>query len=368
MVGSLLPTHATEFEKRLADACDFHQDVDGSILEISRAKLITRPPRFLPWLIEEYGLGELTPYVQNLYDLIDRGLSWQRLRGSLAAIELGLEWLGITARFTPAWTGRAWWNAFQLEFDRLPERTLLEAIEAIVRLSKSLRSDFRRGVSGYDVQALEGNMSRLDNSMLEYESGVRITAGGTLFSFGRTTEINHILEEEEGKLIGNWMDDGDEELSWNLIDYPWDMANFPWCSVKKHERDILMAEWFSNRTLYLGLRDTQNAVIGYRRCYAVQPVEQALDGVYNHSGNRFKPSKTGTMLFLAARTDFKDVEDKQAASVSLLIHGSLEEQTPPGKLWLKLDELSGGVEIFKTPINIPLRADVREQFKILLRF
>ncbi|WP_273721110.1 phage tail protein [Bartonella sp. ML71XJBT] len=368
MVGSLLPTNATEFEKRLADVCDFHQDVDGSVLGISRSKLITRPPRFLPWLIEEYGLGELTPYVPNLYDLIDQGLQWQRIRGSLAAIEMGLRWLEVSARFQPAWTGRAWWNSFQLYFDHLPERTQLEAIEAITDLSKSLRSDFRRGTYGYDVQAVEGNMSRLDDSMLEYESGIHLTAGGTLFSFGRTTEIECVLTREEGRLIGNWIDDGDEELSWNQIDYPWDMANFPWCSVKKHERDILMAEWFSNRALYLVLRDTQDGVIGFRRCYAVAPVEQALEGIYSHCGNRFNPSPTGTLLFLAARTDFRDVENKQAASVSLLVHGSVAEQPPPGKLWCDEGELNGGVEILKTPINIPLRADVREQFKILLRF
>ncbi|WP_273724381.1 phage tail protein [Bartonella sp. AU18XJBT] len=368
MVGSLLPTNATEFEKRLADACDFHQDIDGSVLGISRAKLITRPPRFLPWLIEEYGLGELTPYVPNLYDLIDQGLAWQRIRGSLAAIEMGLRWLGISACFQPAWTGRAWWNSFQLYFDSLPKQSSLKAIEAITDLSKSLRSDFRRGVAGYDVQALEANMSRLDHSMLDFESGVRLTAGGTLFSFGRTTEIECVLTREEGKLIGNWIDDGDEELSWNQIDYPWDLANFPWCSVKKHERDILMAEWFQNRPLYLALRDANNTLIGFRRCYAVAPVEQVLEGVYNHCGNRFNPSPTGTLLFLAARTDFHDVEDKQAASVSLLVHGSLTQQTPPGKLWLGAHELRGGVEILKTPVNIPLRADVREQFKILLRF
>ncbi|WP_039757938.1 phage tail protein [Bartonella queenslandensis] len=368
MVGSLLPSHATEFEKRLADACDFHQDVDGSVLGISRAKLITRPPRFLPWLIEEYGLGELTPYVPNLYDLIDQGLAWQRLRGSVAAIELGLQWLELSAHFKPAWSGRAWWNSFQLEFNQLPEQSNLEAIEAIVGLSKSFRSDFRRGVYGYDVEALEGNMSRLDDSLLDFESGMHLTAGDTLFSFGRTTEINHMLEEQEGKRIGNWIDDFDEELSWNQIDYPWNLANFPWCSVKKHERDILMAEWFQNRPLYLALRDANNALIGFRRCNIVQPVEQALEGVYSHCGNRFNPSPTGTLLFLAARTDFEDVADKQAAFVSVLVHGSLEKQTPPGKLWLGSDELRGGVEIIKTPVNIPLRADVREQFKILLRF
>ncbi|EJF74385.1 hypothetical protein MCO_01163 [Bartonella sp. DB5-6] len=368
MVGSLLPTNATEFEKRLADACDFHQDVDGSVLGISRSKLITRPPRFLPWLIEEYGLGELTPYVPNLYDLIDQGLAWQRIRGSLAAIEMGLAWLGVTARFQPAWTGRVWWNSFQLYFDQLPERKSLEAIEAITDLSKSLRSDFRRGVMGYDVQAVECNMSRLDDSLLEYESGVSLIAGNTLFSFGRTTEIERVLTREEGILIGNWMDGGDEELSFDQIDYPWDMANFPWCSVKKHERDMLMAEWFRSRTLYLVLRDTQDGVIGYRRCYAVAPVEQALNGVYSHCGGRFQPSPMGTALLVAARTDFRDVDGKQAAFVSVLVHASPKQDIPFGKLWCEPDELNGGVEILKTPINIPLRADVREQFKILLRF
>ncbi|WP_208434615.1 phage tail protein [Bartonella taylorii] len=368
MLSSLLPPNSSLFERCLAEAMAFEPHVKTALEEIPRTKFITRPPSWLPSLIDEYGLQELSPYFSNLYDLIDQGLAWQNIRGSLAAIELGLEWLQITARFVPAWTGRAWWNSFQLYFDQLPERKSLEAIEAITDLSKSLRSDFHRGVMGYDVQAVECNMSRLDDSMLEYESGVRLTAGGTLFSFGRTTEINHTLTREEGKLIGNWIDDGDEELSWDQIDYPWDMANFPWCSVKKHERDILMAEWFSNRTLYLVLRDSQDGVIGYRRCYAVSPVEQALDGVYSHCGNKFNPSTTGTLLFLAARTDFHDVNDKQAAFISILVHGIPKQDIPFGKLWCEPDELSGGVEILKTPITIPLRADVREQFKILLRF
>ncbi|WP_375685366.1 phage tail protein [Bartonella sp. TT110JLCBS] len=368
MLSSLLPPNSSLFERCFAEAMALDLHVKTALEEIPRAKFITRPPSWLPFLIDEYGLQELTPYFSNLYDLIDQGLAWQNIRGSLEAIEIGLEWLGISARFQPAWTGRAWWNSFQLDFDQLPERKSLEAIEAITDLSKSLRSDFRRGTYGYDVQAVECNMSRFDDSMLEYESGVHLTAGDTLFSFGRTTEINHTLTREEGRLIGNWIDDGDEELSWNQIDYPWDLANFPWCSVKKHERDILMAEWFQNRPLYLALRDENNTLIGYRRCNIVQPVEQVLEGVYNHCGNRFNPSTTGTLLFLAARTDFEDVEDKQAAAVSLLVHGCLAQQTPLGKLWLGADELNGGVEILKTPINIPLRADVREQFKILLRF
>ncbi|WP_375618474.1 phage tail protein [Bartonella sp. AC134YNZD] len=368
MVAQLLPQNSSLFERCLAEAMAFSPQLKIALEEIPRAKFITRPPSWLPFLIDEYGLQELSPYFSNSYDLIDQGLGWQNIRGSVAAIEMGLSWLELSAHFLPAWTGRAWWNSFQLDFDQLPKRNTLEAIEAITDLSKSLRSDFRRGVYGYDVQATEGNMSRLDDSLLDFESGIHITTGDTLFSFGRTTEINHVLTKEEGELIGNWIDDGDEELNWDQIDYPWDLANFPWCSVKKHERDMLMAEWFCNRTLYLVLRDTQNGVIGIRRCYAVAPVEQVLEGVYSHCGDQYQPSITGTALFLAARTDFHDVEDKQAAFVSLLVHGIPKQDVPIGKLWLEAHELEDGVEIIKTPINIPLRADVREQFKILLRF
>ncbi|WP_455475706.1 phage tail protein [Bartonella sp. B17] len=368
MVGYLLPTNATEFEKSLANACDFHKDVDDIISGISRSKLLIRPPSFLPWLIEEYGLGELTPYVPNLYDLLDTGSKWQQVRGSLAAIAMGLKWLELSAHFIAAWTGRVWWNSFQLNFDRLPEQSSLEAIVAITNLSKSLRSDFRRVTHGYSVGAVEENMSRLDNALLERESGVRMTADDTLFSFGQSTFKKHLLTKEEGTLIGNWTDKTEEELSWNEIDYPWEMANFPWHSVDNTKRGILMAQWFRNRTLYFVLRDTNDAVIGIRRCNIVQPVEQALDGVYSHSGERLKPSTTGTMVLMAARTDFHDVDGRQAASVSVLVHATPAKDVPLGKLWLRADELTGGVEILKTSLNILLRADVREQFNILLEF
>ncbi|WP_019219097.1 phage tail protein, partial [Bartonella florencae] len=184
MLSSLLPPNSSLFERCLAGAMALSPQVKRALEDIVRAKLITRPPSWLPFLIDEYGLQELTPYVPNLYDLLDQGLEWQRIRGSVAAIDMGLQWLGLSVHFTPAWSERAWWNSFQLEFDHLPERGDLEAIEAIVDLSKSLRSDFRRGVIGYDVGAIQANMSRLDDSMLDFESGIRLKALGTLFSFG----------------------------------------------------------------------------------------------------------------------------------------------------------------------------------------
>ncbi|WP_455476165.1 phage tail protein [Bartonella sp. B17] len=363
-----LPPNSSLFERCLAEAMAFDPQVKNAIEEIVRAKFVIRPPSWLPYLVDEYGLQELEPYFLNRYDLIDQGLEWQQVRGSLAAIDMGLAWLELSAHFTPAWSRRVWWNSFQLDFDSLPEQSQLETILAITNLSKSLRSDFRRATHGYSVGAVEGNMSRLDNALLDRESGVRMVPSNTLFSFGQEVEVNHTLCQAEGKLIGNWIDDIDEEISWEKLHYSWEGANFPWVSVKRHERDVLLAEWFRNQILYLVLRDEENVVIGIRRCNIVQPVEQALDGVYSYSGERLKPSTTGTMVLMAARTDFHDVDGKQAASVSVLVGATPAKDVPLGKLWLRADELTGGVEILKTSLNILLRADVREQFNILLEF
>ncbi|ENN91147.1 phage tail protein [Bartonella bovis] len=403
MLGRLLPTNTTEFEKRLADACDFHKSIESSIDFISRAKLDIIDPSFLPWLVEEYGLGELTSYVPDLAVLLETGPQWQRVRGSLAAIDKGLEWLDLSACFVGAWPEREWWNSFQLYFDQLPDTDKLEAIEGIVKLSKCLRSDLWRGVHGYDAPIAEGNISRLDDSMFDTQSGVCVTEGTTVFSFGRSTEISLTLTEEDGKLIGNWIDEQEElvweglnypwdvmnfpwmsveknkhnllnwdeeeeELSWRCLDYPWNEASFPWASEQKNGRDILMANWFKGRTLYLALRDDDDKLIGYRRCNIVQQVTRVSDGVYSHSGNRFTPFIKGTKVLLAARTQFHDVDDKQAAFVSIFVHATPTKYISPGKLWLKPDELIGGVEILKSPISLSLRKDVREQFKILLRF
>lgn len=166
------------------------------------------PPSFLPYLVYEYGLGMLTPYVTNLYDVIDAGIRWHRLRGTYAGVALGLSFVGITATVEPAWHGRAWWNSAQLRFPSLPadDTPLLGSIEGIAGLSLPFRSDFRRGVFEYDIPPIEADGAMLDGSLIEEESGIRLVDGGTIWSFGRTAEFEHTLTQAEGAAIGNWID------------------------------------------------------------------------------------------------------------------------------------------------------------------
>lgn len=82
----LLPWHATPFEKAFSRAADPAVRLDTPITISRGIKYIGTPPSWLPFLIHEYGLGELSPYVPNLYRLIDDGIRWQRVRGTPAAI------------------------------------------------------------------------------------------------------------------------------------------------------------------------------------------------------------------------------------------------------------------------------------------
>lgn len=217
---SLLPRNGTPllrameqalaYEPRLVPAIDLIPDIKGR-----------RLPSFLQFLLFEYGLIELTPYVQNPHALLDTGRQWQIERDTFAAIARGLGWVQAPATIAEAPFQRSWWNSFQLYLDALPaaDAPNLDRIDRVTELSKPFRSDFRRGVNGYDVAPLEGDQTRLDYSHLDRESGVRLRAGGPLWSFGRAWEMTHVLTEAEGTALGNWITpDADVEFLADLIE------------------------------------------------------------------------------------------------------------------------------------------------------
>ncbi|MDM9647757.1 phage tail protein [Rhizobium sp. S163] len=373
-MASLLPNSSGLFERALeksyADRWDAYA---GAVAAIRTAKLVSPPPSFLPYLVFEYGLGELTPYVPNLYTLITdkEGVRWQRVRGTPAAVSRGLAWLDYTATLEEAWHGRAYWNSFQLRFPSLPlaDHPDLERIEGVTTLSVPMRSQLRRGVFQYDATALVGDNSRLDDSMLERESGVAVTQQGTLWSFGRTTEIDHVLTEAEGTAIGNWIEvPEDAGLKWADMKYPWTTATFPWGANAATQRRALMAAWFATRTFYATLRDDAGNAIGHRRCRAIHPVVQQFGGNYSVGGTGYQAITGGTRVYIEAMTDFENADAVTATSVELTVGAARVGGIKPGKLWLQPGELLGGQAIAVTPVSLPLRATVREQLKFLMRF
>ncbi|MFP9138696.1 phage tail protein [Devosia sp. XGJD_8] len=369
---SLLPQNATPFEVALSEGMEPAAVIGSSITAMRRIKYLSPRASMLPFLVWEYGLGELTPYVPNIYNLIDEGVRWQRLRGTVSAVAIGLAWIGYAAAIEPAWTGRTWWNSFQLRFTALPAADVpdLERIEAITGLSVPKRSQLRRGVFAYDVGAVELDETPLDGAMLDHESGIAITEGGTLWSFGRSHEFEHTLTQIEGQAIGNWLEPvEDAPLLWiDLDDLLWIDADFLWIDDPAEQRRSIMAGWFSDKSLYLRLLDGDGYVIGYRRCRAVHPVGVAFGGAYEHGGQVYDPKQAGGILYAEALTQFDDAADVVCTSIAMVVGGELAAGVKPGKLWLEPDQYIGGTAIAVQATTIPLRRTVREQLKIVMRF
>jgi hypothetical protein len=369
MTSALLPSNSTPWERAVADAMSTSAQVEAAIRAIRGTKLTSPPASFLPFLIWEYGLGELTPYVPNLYDIIPQGIAWQRVRGTPQSLVMGLGWLNYEADLYEAPTHRRYWNAIELKLTSLPAYDDLERIEGVTSLSLRLASFFRRGAHVYDIPALECDTGRLDASMLDFPSGVRLREDGPIWSFGRAFEFDHTFLESEGVALDNWIPVvAGGGVTWADLDIPWEDADFAWNGDGTSQRAATLASSITTQSTYVVFRTALDEVIGYRRATANRPVMPTVDGVYSIGGQNYQPAEGGTFLYIAARTGFGDAKNVSAASVAVVVGGVLAEGIPPGRLWLQPGDLIGGVEIASSPVDIPFREEVREQIKILVRF
>ncbi|HTM78171.1 MAG TPA: phage tail protein, partial [Devosia sp.] len=346
MSGELLPGNATSWEIAVANAMDDQQALGAPIVRIRGAKLVNPDPAFVPFLLFEYGLGELTPYVLDHYRLIQEGVRWQRLRGTAAAVYIGLSWLSLTAAIKEARADRAFWNSFQLYFTTLPaaDSPDLDRVENVAALSVPLRSKLRRGVYYYDVPMMVLGRNRLGRSILGTDSGTALKPEGVRWSFGRNHEFKHLLSEAEGTSLGNWVAPASSaNPTWDDMDFPWTLASFPWVADGPAQREAAMAAWFAGRTTFLALYDEQGEVIGYRRCRATAAVNKSAAGAYSFGDGQYAPVAGGRMVYIEALTGFGDASDVRAASVALVFGGTVIGR--PGQLWLEPEQLSGGTVI-----------------------
>jgi hypothetical protein len=365
----LLPASSTAFERALSEATDSTVRLAGAITSLHGIKFMP-PPSLLPYLVYEYGLGELTPYVANLYDLIDEGVQWTRVRGTPAALERALGWLGYAAEIEEAPIRRARWNLFQLELDRIrDDEGDLEPIEGVADLSTPLRSEFWRGFRGYDVRALEYGYSRWGKTLHGDFSGTRIRDGSAKWSFGRTYAFDHDMTEDDLVALDVWIEpsEGGEDVEPTWLDVEW--PDVTWDALGGG-RSALMLLSLSAGTAWACFRDAAGAVIGYRRACVHQRVESASGGPYEFGGVRYAPVAEGAeMVLIEARTDFGDGFGKTAASVSFILAGTPVDTSRPGALWLGPDQLATTLpEVAEQAIDIEFGRTVREHVRILLRF
>lgn len=368
-VRLLPPENETPFLAALSSAIDPWAELADIFAEIPSLDMHP-PPQMLPFLAWERGLGEISVYVPNLYDLIDRGTRWQRIRGTWGAVLLALGWVGYAGTLEEAPITRRRWNQFQIALDRVRDADApdLDRIENVVRLSVPLRSQFWRGFNGYDLRVAEASKSRTSASIFSTDSGVRMHEGGPLWSFGREYGTEVSLTADELTTLGTFIPPVTSSPLWVDLDVPWVTADYLWAVPAEQARRDTIAGNLIARGWWICLRDAAGAVIGYRRAVAHR-VSEAVSGPYRVGTTTLKVDDgSPTGIIVQATTGFGDGAGQHAASASVVIGAATANPTKPGRLWLGPDDLGGGVEVAASPIAIDLGATVRERIRFLLRF
>lgn len=184
----LLPPSATKLERDLSDASDFLHRTAGAVPALRTAKRTDIPASVVPWLIVEYGLGELLPYLTDPRRAIAEGVLWQRIRGTPGALKTALSWIGFTADVEEAGTpGAARWADFQLGLDAAPaDVAFVQRAVELARLSAPVRSKLTRIHGGYDRRKFVLSRSKLSGpGLLSDYSGTTLRPDWPVLSFGR---------------------------------------------------------------------------------------------------------------------------------------------------------------------------------------
>jgi P2-related tail formation protein len=183
----LLPPNATQFERDTSRAISSLPKLQGGPPLIRTAKRLNIPPSVLPWLVYEYGLGEVSRYFDDLNQLLVEGVAWQRIRGTPASILQSLSWLGLGGLVDESEAGSFRWSEYQIGLPEAVSDDTTRDVIYLAGLSTPVRSRLNRVFAVYDERRFVLDDSALSGgSMLSDHSGTRPAwAGGVQISYGR---------------------------------------------------------------------------------------------------------------------------------------------------------------------------------------
>ncbi|MBP2227545.1 hypothetical protein J2847_000825 [Azospirillum agricola] len=185
MTATLLPPSASAFE-RAVEAATAIDDRLSSLAPLRRAKLEAASP-LVPWLLWEYGLGEVLPYLEDPQRAIREGVLWQRIRGTPAGLRVAFGWRGLDRVLVEEKGPGVHFAEFMVDTGLVPDSRAVLDLIGLARLASPARSRLARIFHGYDIRRFRLDSSGLDGGgLLSDYSGVEGPEGVRL-SFGRGT-------------------------------------------------------------------------------------------------------------------------------------------------------------------------------------
>lgn len=360
---ALLPTNSKFFERAIAEAIEFPDDIGDAITDLHGVKY-HRPLNVTvaPWLAFEYGLGPISAFFDSYEDLIDEGRIWQKLRGTPAALTTSLSWIDYSSiTIEDQMRHRRRWHLYQIGMGEIPdaleEVTRLTNAEYLAGISDPARSEFFRGYFGYDVRGLEWSNKRWGRSLWGDSSGVRLPGGNTKWSHGRS----HVLSSYAH--ITDWADlnidfVNGESFPWSS-DITWNAPGVTWNEVA--DAGFLKAWSILRKRTYMAFMRANGSVIGYS--LVVMAPEDVTPGGVDYGDEFF--------IRYTVQTGFGDGAGEVAAFAAIAFNAQPATGVKPFKRWLAPGEIQfTGAEVVvgQTAFAHSFMMTVRERIEFTLGF
>lgn len=174
----ILPPNDSALERALAEAMAVPEDI--AAIPARLEDRFERPAdEELPFLIWEWGLQPVMPYLTDPRRALAEGRPWHKVRGTIPAGHIARGWIDVSAEFEAEAN-----KNYHLHLTELVIGDRLEAVINLSRLSNSLRSKLYRLTYNYDIRAVRGGgRSKMALSIFGADSGHRMTPDGPILSF-----------------------------------------------------------------------------------------------------------------------------------------------------------------------------------------
>lgn len=156
-------------------------DIEGML------EMTTKKPNadFMVEIIRERGLSPLLAYITDLREIIKGGFTWQKVRGTLKALRVGLSWVGVTNYEIRTNGPGVHFAEYELYLPKRPSSGQIARIAGVCELSTSARDRLIRiAHRDADIRQLDlsgGRERKLGNAIPSDLSGA--IADGIKISF-----------------------------------------------------------------------------------------------------------------------------------------------------------------------------------------
>lgn len=230
----LLPSNSTPLERDFSRSTSSLQRAGRPVPVVRNAKRINIPDSVIPWLIYEYGLGEVLAYITNQRQAVADGVLWQRIRGTPEAVRVALQWVDVEGLIEEPEAGTDRWAEYMLGLTKATHgEEIIDRIVGVTTISSPVRSRLQRIYAVYDRRRFVLDDSLLsDGSPLSDHSGVRPRPDWPQISYGEITSVR--VEEAATVAAGattivpSLVKNFDRFLlSQSLLDEEWHVLNHP---------------------------------------------------------------------------------------------------------------------------------------------